>query len=118
MKKDITEFIQFENVTSGPNQVSACWKVNGELPFFEGHFPGNPILPAVCIIDISLHLVSLSNPQISLQEINIKRSKFMAMVHPGQDVELTAESTDEKSWKVLWKSASDQQKLAQVNLVI
>lgn len=118
MKNDIVDFIQFENFMSKEGQVVAHWKVNSELPFFEGHFPGNPILPAICIIDVSLHLLSLSNPKISLQEINIKRSKFMAMVHPGQDVEIVAESDDESTWKVLWMSASDQQKLAQINLVV
>ena len=118
MKKDINDFIQFENRESKKGEVNALWKVNSELPFFEGHFPGNPILPAVCIIDISLHLLSLSYPEISLQDIEVKRSKFMAMVHPGQEVEISAQSDDEKTWKILWKSTADQQKLAQLSLVI
>ena len=42
----------------------------------------------------------------------------MAMVRPEQDVEIVAESEDEKNWKILWKSVTDQQKLAQVSLVV
>ena len=118
MKKNLSEYIDFNNVEKTQGQLKASWKVNADLPFFEGHFPENPILPAICIIDISLHLLSLSYPQTSFKEINIKRSKFMAMVRPEQDVEILAESEDEKSWKILWKSVSDQQKLAQVSLVI
>lgn len=118
MSKDIIDFIEFENFKAEPNRVNADWKVNKDIPFFEGHFPGNPILPAVCIIDISLYLLSLQNPEVSLQKIEIKRSKFMAMVRPEQDVEIVAESDDEKTWKVLWQAKKDQQKLVQISVVI
>lgn len=118
VRKHIFDYVQFAQVGEDQGKLSAQWEVNGELPFFDGHFPDNPILPAICIIDISLHLISQFYPQISLQEIQVKRSKFMAMVHPGDVVEILAESDDEKNWKVVWQNTKDQQKLAQLSLVV
>ena len=118
MKKEIFDYVQLDQLQQSGGKLVAQWEVNGELPFFDGHFPGNPILPAICIIAISLHLISQFYPQISLQEIQVKRSKFMAMVHPGDVVEICAESDDQKNWKVLWQNTKDQQKLAQLSLVV
>ena len=118
VKKEIFDYVQLDQLQQSGGKLVAQWEVNGELPFFDGHFPGNPILPAICIIAISLHLISQFYPQISLQEIQVKRSKFMAMVHPGDVVEICAESDDQKNWKVLWQNTKDQQKLAQLSLVV
>ncbi len=98
--------------------ICATLLIDENLPSFEGHFPGNPILPAVSIVDISLFLLSQIKPSISHSNIQIKRSKFMAMVRPSQEVQIFAESDDGKNWRMTWKAQENQSKLAQVHLVV
>lgn len=117
MKKSLSEYLTFESFSAEEGRVTAHWTVNGEIPFFEGHFPDSPVLPAICIIDISLLLLKKKFPKINLREINIKKSKFMDMVTPNQKVIITATLETEELWRVLWQT-EDQQNLAQITLVI
>lgn len=118
MDQRIAEMVNFEIVEQSENGISASFVVNEKLPSFEGHFPGDPILPAVSIIDISLHLLSQVVPNISHNNIEVKRSKFMAMVRPTQEVDIEAETEDGKNWRFTWKLKESQSKLAQVHLVV
>ena len=49
-------FFDFGPVTQGPSPGSytTVWTVRYDLPYFEGHFPGHPVLPAIAVIDASL----------------------------------------------------------------
>ncbi|MEM7646808.1 MAG: hypothetical protein AAF203_07865 [Pseudomonadota bacterium] len=119
MDQRISQLVKFENLQKSPVSITAEMVVDEKLPSFEGHFPGNPILPAVSIIDISLYLLAQEYKEVSHTNIQLKRSKFMAMVRPNQEVELSAESDDEgKNWRVTWVLKENQSKLAQVHLII
>lgn len=116
--KKFKELIEFQDLRQDNQMVCAEMLVNKDLPSFAGHFPGNPILPAVSIIDISLHLLSSAQIPTSHNSIRVKRSKFMGMVRPEQRVKIVAESEDGQNWKVLWTAAADQSRLALVHLSI
>lgn len=57
MRSVISDLIHFHNIEQKNGEVSAEVVIDKNLPSFSGHFPGNPILPAVSIVDISLHLL-------------------------------------------------------------
>ena len=118
MDQRIADMVKFTDLQKQDNNISANFMVESLLPSFEGHFPDEPILPAVSIIDISLFLLSQFDHEVSHADIEVRRSKFMAKVRPEQHVAIEAESTDGRLWKVLWKSKTDQSKLAQLQLVL
>jgi len=118
MDQRIADLVQFKILESEANKLSAELYIDKNLPSFQGHFPGKPILPAVSIIDISLRLLSEAVPSLSYADIEVKRSKFMAVVQPEQEVVISAESEDGKSWRLLWKLKENQSKLAQVHLIV
>lgn len=118
MDQRISDLVKFEMGETSEASVKASFVVSPNLPSFEGHFPGDPILPAVSIIDISLYLLAQVYKNVSHSKIQVKRSKFMAKVRPNQEVEIDANSSDGRSWELLWKLKEDQSKLAQVHLVI
>lgn len=118
MDDRLKELIEFNILEKGDKDISALMTVSGELPSLKGHFPGKPILPAVSIIDISLHLLSQIQTEVSFSNIEVKRSKFMAMVRPNQEVKISAQSDDGQSWRVMWTSTEDESRLAQIQLVI
>lgn len=118
MDKRLKELVKFDIKEKSDGLLKAHLRVDSNLPSFKGHFPGNPILPAVSIIDISLYLLENIKEGISFNSIEVKRSKFMAMVEPNQEIDIEAESDDGTNWRILWRATENQAKVAQVHLVV
>lgn len=118
MDQKIKDLIKFNIIDKAAQSVQADMLVREELPSFAGHFPGNPILPAVSIIDISLLLLSEVGLQVSHSKISVKRSKFKGMIRPNQKVKILAESEDSQNWKIIWTTEEEGTRLASVHLSI
>jgi 3-hydroxyacyl-[acyl-carrier-protein] dehydratase len=84
------------------------WNVPKDLPYFDGHFPGMPILPAVACIDASLEAIRL---EMALEDApffrSIKTAKFTGVVNPGDEMKLQV-SHEQNTWKVLWSKLGVQ----------
>lgn len=79
-------------------------------PFFQGHFPGQPIMPGVLIIEAMaqtggvLLLNSFPNPEEKLVYfMQINNAKFRKPVVPGDQLQLEIELTNKKSKVVMMK---------------
>ena len=61
--------------------------IAADHPAYAGHFPGQPILPGVVLLDAALHALAgvLGNPAASGQ---IKSAKFLSPVVPGEALTL------------------------------
>lgn len=64
--------------------------VNANHEVFEGHFPGNPIMPGVCMIQIIKELTE-SITKSSLMIKTLTNVKFMALINPETNPELRLE---------------------------
>lgn len=64
--------------------------VNADHEIFNGHFPGNPIMPGVCMIQIIKELTE-SITQKSLIIQTLTNVKFMALINPEVNPELRLE---------------------------
>lgn len=63
-------------------------------PFFQGHFPGNPIMPGVLIIEALAQIGGIlmfekGYPQLKVLA-SIKNAKFRRLVKPGDVLQLEA----------------------------
>ncbi|MEZ0284643.1 MAG: 3-hydroxyacyl-ACP dehydratase FabZ [Thermoleophilia bacterium] len=77
----------------------ARWHVDPEAPLFAGHFPGNPILPGVIIVEALAQtgaLATLAEPgaegKLALFG-GIERARFRRVVRPGDDLVLETRIT-------------------------
>jgi len=63
-------------------------QINEKSPIFEGHFPGKPILPGCCMMELTKEILgeSLGTP---LQLIKADRLKFLKILDPGLENRLT-----------------------------
>ncbi len=64
--------------------------VNEKHEIFKGHFPGNPIMPGVCMIQIIKELTEKIT-QETLMIQTLANVKFMALINPEVNPELRLE---------------------------
>jgi len=85
------------------NSFSATISINEKHDIFNGHFPQNPVVPGVCMLQMVKDLLEDELQKI-VQLKNIGNVKFTAVVNPTQnptlDIKITYELTDGKSYKI------------------
>jgi 3-hydroxyacyl-[acyl-carrier-protein] dehydratase len=76
------------------------YRVRGDEPFLRGHFPGEPILPGVLLIEAAAQLagvVAQSDPQLGplpgLKLTALRQVKILGSAQPGDALELEAHIT-------------------------
>jgi len=75
-------------------------------PFFEGHFPGNPIMPGVLIVEAMAQVAGLMAFASGVQGdtvyfMSIEKAKFRRPVVPGDQLRLEITRTQQRGnvWK-------------------
>ncbi len=88
---------------TGDSKYTITILINEKHEVFKGHFPGNPIMPGVCMIQIIKELTE-SITQSSLIIQTFSNVKFMALinpeVHPELRIELDIITTEDDLVKV------------------
>jgi len=74
-------------------KISATVTVPANSPWFSGHFPGNPVLPAIAQISIVFDLIcqAVQKP-IILKTFH--RVKFKRIILPDEEMDITAFQID------------------------
>jgi len=67
--------------------ISAKIKLNKEHAIFKGHFPGNPVMPGVCMIQIIKELTEEATGKNLFLSVS-SNIKFMAIINPDKNPEL------------------------------
>ena len=109
-------------------RVVGIKNVTANEPFFQGHFPGNPIMPGVLIVEAMAQvggvLARLSVPgSMEKEESNIffmamDKVKFRRPVIPGDQIrfELEPLRTGSRVWKMSGKAYVDSELVAEAEL--
>src|SRR4051812_43490727 len=76
-----------ENTGSDPEKYTLQIELNEKHPIFDGHFPGMPVTPGVCLVQ----MVKESAGVILKKKLMMSHAdniKFMAIVNPMQNKQL------------------------------
>jgi 3-hydroxyacyl-[acyl-carrier-protein] dehydratase len=88
---------------SSENSFSATIVINENHAVFDGHFPQNPVVPGVCMLQMVKDLME-DELHKSIQLQSIGNVKFTAVVNPAQnpelDIKISYELSDGKSYKI------------------
>lgn len=82
----IISYIQEEN------RLKATLKLNRKSPVFEGHFPGMPIVPGVCSIQM-IHELAEKATSKKLMFTSADNLKFLGVINPEETPEIEVELT-------------------------
>ncbi|MBT2162778.1 3-hydroxyacyl-ACP dehydratase FabZ family protein [Zobellia barbeyronii] len=76
--------------------VKATVKLNAAHKVFKGHFPGNPVMPGVCMIQIIKELTEQATGKTLFLSV-ASNVKFMAIINPEKNdtIQLTLTVTEE-----------------------
>ncbi|MCJ7596316.1 MAG: 3-hydroxyacyl-ACP dehydratase FabZ [Desulfobacterales bacterium] len=111
-------------------RVKGIKNVSINEPFFQGHFPGNPIMPGVLILEamaqaggvlarLSLSAVTEKEANQPLLFMSIDKVKFRKPVVPGDQliIEMEALRTGSRVWKIAGKAFVQEDLVAEAELV-
>jgi 3-hydroxyacyl-[acyl-carrier-protein] dehydratase len=86
--KDFYKVVSIENTAE--NKYLVLILINENHDVFKGHFPGNPIMPGVCMMQIIKELTEqISGRSLFMQSLS--NVKFMALINPFNTPELRLE---------------------------
>ncbi|KJR40109.1 beta-hydroxyacyl-(acyl-carrier-protein) dehydratase FabZ [Candidatus Magnetoovum chiemensis] len=109
----VTELIEGEHSTGIKN-------VSINEPFFQGHFPDNPVMPGVLIIEALAQLSGILAFQSGVKGntvyfMSIEKAKFRKPVVPGDQVELDVKVIQKrgKVWRFTGKAKVEENIVAE-----
>ncbi|KMQ66891.1 3-hydroxyacyl-ACP dehydratase [Chryseobacterium angstadtii] len=88
MQTILTDFYALESYEKGENgSFTANIHLNKDHDIFKGHFPGNPVTPGVCMMQIVKELTE----EFTASKLFLKSAsnvKFMAIINPFETPDL------------------------------
>jgi 3-hydroxymyristoyl/3-hydroxydecanoyl-(acyl carrier protein) dehydratase len=74
---------------SAENEISADIHVPSDSPWFDGHFPGEPILPGVAQIGMVFEAIKKAHKQ-ELKVSGVRRVRFKSIIRPDDRLKIIA----------------------------
>lgn len=97
------DFFTYQILKSADTTIEARIELNPAHALYEGHFPGNPVVPGVCQVHMVKTILSdYLGRQATMGEA--KDVKFLSMIQPQSmnllSCEITLQKLDEQRYKV------------------
>ena len=97
-------------------QEAVVYRIEADFPAFQGHFPENPLLPAVAQISFCVDALGrLDNRRLELAQV--LRAKFINPILPQTSLRVEIRPKTEKSWIFTLSSIDRKTKFSQLILV-
>ncbi|MBA3828997.1 MAG: 3-hydroxyacyl-ACP dehydratase [Taibaiella sp.] len=93
----LNDFYDIENEQKTDDSYSCKISFNAAHDIFKGHFPTQPVVPGVCMIEIVKELLQRRLNKVLVLE-NISTAKFLQLLVPGIDPQIT----------IAWKEVADK----------
>lgn len=96
--------IAAENIKKTDDSALVNFIVPASLPWFDGHFPGQPVLPAVITAEISDALIEKVygiSPQL------VSNAKFKGPIFPGMEMTVSLSRHSEDSVSTIWRKTDE-----------
>jgi len=79
-----SDFFRIVSIEGAHPNFSAAIEFNSDHEIFKGHFPGNPVVPGVCMVQIIKHLLKdLLKKDFTMKQAS--QLKFLAIINPNEN---------------------------------
>jgi 3-hydroxyacyl-[acyl-carrier-protein] dehydratase len=82
-------FFSIGKIVSTEFEINAVLNINASHLIFEGHFPGQPIVPGVCMMQMLKEVLEISL-QKRINLVSAAEMKFLAIINPIQNSSINA----------------------------
>lgn len=113
-------FFYLENTTTADGETHCDLRLDASHPIYRAHFPGNPITPGVCIVQMVGELLdSLAGRSLSLKRVvNVKFLHVLSPVeHPTCRVVFRRVERKGLVWRVKATVESAEIRFAQLSMI-
>ena len=94
--------------------------IPGDSAWFAGHFPGNPILPALGLLGMIDKLLHVAVPDVASSQLPLqfRRVRFRRIVRPGEELTLELEPADSAvADRYRFRISSEEERVAEGSLL-
>jgi 3-hydroxyacyl-[acyl-carrier-protein] dehydratase len=96
-------------------------RLNPEHRIYGAHFPGNPITPGACLLEMARELASVVlNKELLLEKAD--NVKFLKGIHPGEHpliiFRLHIKGPEDRTWKVRTEIMEGETLMTRMNLCL
>jgi 3-hydroxyacyl-[acyl-carrier-protein] dehydratase len=99
----LNDFFIVDDLQTGNGSVRAVLHLDIRHPIFEGHFPGRPVVPGACLVQLVQELAATINGG-EVRLIKADLIKFIAPIDPIKngmiEMILTGKETEAKEWQI------------------
>jgi len=79
----LNDFFTISSQEHANGTIHALVRINRDHPIFEGHFPGQPVVPGVCMLQIVREVMELQlTERLFIAEAD--NIKFLTVINPDQ----------------------------------
>lgn len=78
------DFYTIKNLTTVDSAVNAELELNASHKIYEGHFPGQPVTPGVCMMQMVKEIIE-TVVQRETRLVRASEMKFLLMIIPGEN---------------------------------
>ena len=80
----LQNFYTVQNIDAQEGSISASIQLDPTHPIYQGHFPGAPVVPGVCQMQLTKEIVSETLGK-ELSIVSAQNMKFMAVIDPTKN---------------------------------
>jgi 3-hydroxyacyl-[acyl-carrier-protein] dehydratase len=84
----LNDFFTVTTLSEEASSFKAVLALNARHRIFEGHFPGQPVVPGACLMQMVQEVTELALGGGTLRLIRADQMKFIIPIDPGKTVEL------------------------------
>lgn len=118
--KLLNDFFLLDDTQTADGVTSCALRLNPHHVIFRAHFPGNPITPGVCIIQMVGELLErLTGRRLALRRVvNVKFQHVLSPAeHPSCRVTFRSVEPEGNRWKVKAVVTAEEIQFAQLSMI-
>jgi len=108
MKYDNSWYILVQRQTTAGGAVTARVTTDIDSPWFDGHFPDDPILPGIAQLYMVADCITAGSRRKMFMK-NISRVKFKKIVRPGELLDILADRSKKKDHYTFRITSGDEE---------